>query len=606
MAEVAGIGQFWDAFRERGISAQNLPLLSERDLREMGIPDGPRETLLKAITSLQPALNDPRVKLDMPVADRRHLTVLFCDMVGSTEYAENLDPEDFRQLMETYLQACSRIVQHHNGSVASYVGDAIKAYFGYPTAEEDDAERAVLTALDILAEVKSLGNGLNRPLQVRLGIASGQVVVGNILGAPSGVSLVAFGHVTHLAARIQALAEPNTILVDTSTFQASNGAIEFNQFGEHELKGFADPIPLWRVEGVRLLPSRFARRLKLATMYGRDQEINQLLTCWNQVCATGKGKAVVVSGEAGIGKSRLLNELLQRLQLPNHLLFQCSSNLSSSTLHPFVTELKRRAQIVEANSSQTKLQKLQDEFSIPNVGDDLLGPIFANLFSVSTANSSTTSDISSERHRTATKQIFVDWISRLAQTRPLLIIFEDEQWADMTSRELLSAIIGCLSEIPALLLVSTRTDPDYLSIELQSDLHQTLKPLTTSEVTALIRELHPASIPSEEVLTFVLDRSGGVPLYIEELTRRSAIETGLHLDNSFQNRRLADSDIPSSLQSLLLARLDQLGPAKEIAQIAASIGREFDFDLLREVSALPEPAVRVELESLIHSGLIVP
>jgi predicted ATPase/class 3 adenylate cyclase len=600
-----GLEQYIQIFRKHEIDLQSVTLLSDRDLQEMGVALGPRKKILAAIASLPRAGISGAVQTDTPAAERRHLTILFCDMVASTEYADRLDPEDFRRLVERFLQTCDVAVQRHKGSVASYIGDAVEAYFGYPVADEDDAERALLTGLEILETVAAITDAQGQPLRVRLGIASGQVVVGNLLGAPAGVSIVAFGHVVHLASRLQVLAQPNTILADEATFQAAHGAIEFTDFGQHALKGFSDPIQVWQARGARSLPSRFARRTRLTKLCGRDLEVRRLVESWEKVSTKRRGQAVVISGEAGIGKSRLLHELQHRLQTLTRLIVQCSPAFENSTLYPFLTELKRQAGIADADTAEDKLGKLRTALSVSKIPIGTTLPIFANLLSIPTAEPDSVSDISSERHRTITKQVFRDWIGDLARANPLLMLFEDEQWADITSRGLLNELIENLPSIPALILVSTRSELGVPQGESEDVLQLKLNPLNPEDAKALIRDISPAGLPSEEVIAFVLERAEGVPLYIEELAR-SAIEIGLPMDPSLPKRRSKDGDIPSSLQSSLLARLDRLGPAKEIAQIAATIGREFNLDLLREASGLPDSALRAGLTNLVLSGLIVP
>lgn len=594
-----GLEQYIDSFRKQEVDLLSITLLSERDLKEMGVALGPRKKILSAIASLPPA-NFPQLS-----ADRRHLTVLFCDMVASTEYADRLDPEDFRGLVVSFQQTCSAVVQRHGGVVVSYIGDAIAACFGYPVADEDDAESALRAGLEILETVATGAEAREQPLRIRLGVAGGQVVVGNTFGAPAGVSLAAFGHVPHLAARLQVLAEPNTFLADAATFQAANGAIEFADFGQHALKGFSDPVQVWQALRARALPSRFARRTRLTKLCGRDPEVRRLMKSWEDVSTKGRGQVVVISGEAGIGKSRLLNELQQRLQTSTQLMVQCSPAFVNSTLYPFLTVLKRQAGIEDTDPAEDKIRKLRSVLSVSEIPIGTALPIFTNLLSISTTGPDAVSDISSDRHRTITKQVFTDWIGYLARANPVLLFFEDEQWADMTSRELLDALIENLSSIPALILVSKRTELEGAQSEREDSLQLRLNPLNPEDARALIRDMNPLDPPSDEVVAFVLDRAEGVPLYIEELTR-SALETGQPLDPSLPKHRSADGGIPSSLQSLLLARLDRLGPAKEIAQIAATIGREFDVELLCEASGLPDHAVRAELTNLVHSGLIVP
>jgi class 3 adenylate cyclase/tetratricopeptide (TPR) repeat protein len=600
-----GLGHYTESFRSKEIDLESIALLTDRDLEEMGVALGPRKKILAAIAALPPASFSVPMRTDMPVVERRHLTILFCDMVASTEYADNLDPEDFRRLMEKFLQTCSAVVQRHKGLVASYLGDALKAFFGYPVADEDDAERALLAGLEILKTVANVADVQGQPLQVRLGVASGEVVVGSFLGAPAGVSIEAFGQPVHLAARLQTLADPNTILADAATFQAAKGAIEFADFGRHALKGFGDPVQAWQARQARSLPSRFARRNQLATLHGRDREIRRLIDSWEEVSKSRRGQAVVISGEAGIGKSRLLYELQQRLQIPTQLVVQCYPAFENSTLYPFLTELKRQTGIEDADTVEDKLKKLQAALSISEIPISTTLPIFANLLSIPTAGPDSVSDISSERHRTITKKVFTDWIGHLARDFRLLILFEDEQWADLTSRELLNTLIENLPSIPALILVSMRTERKSPLSEREDLLQLRLNPLDWADARALIRDMSPANAPSEEVVAFVLDRAEGVPLYLEELTR-SALEVGLPLAPSSPTSRSTAGDIPSSLQSSLLARLDRLGPAKEIAQIAATIGREFTLQLLRDASGLPESDVGAALTNLVRSGLIVP
>ncbi len=543
------------------------------------------------------------VSAETPTAERRHLTILFCDLVGSTEYADRLDPEDFRRLVENFLQTCSAVIQRHRGATASYIGDAIQAYFGYPVADEDDSEFAVLAALEILDAVAAVSAEQGYPLQVRLGIASGQVVVGSFVGAPSGVSTVAFGHVAHLAARLQALAQPNTILTDAATFEAASGAIDFTNFGKQVLKGFSEPVQIWQVHRAHSLPTRFAKRARLTKLCGRNIEVRLLLERWEAVSRDRRGYAVLISGEAGIGKSRLLNEMQRRLRTSPQLTLQCSPTFENSTLHPFLTELKRIATVEDGDPTDEKLRKLRNALSIGKVPVDIALAIFSSLLGIPTAELDGLQEISAERQRHIAEQVFIDLVRHLARANPILILFEDEQWADTTSRDLLNRIIDGLSSTPAFVLVSTRTDATLPWIEREDVLHLRLNPLSRDDAEAVVHDISPNALASD--VSIVLDRSEGVPLYLEELAK-SALETGLRLDASLPKRRSVTSNIPNSLQFSLLARLDKLGPAKEVAQIAAAIGRSFDFDILREICNWSEEELRAAVDDLARTGLIVP
>ena len=453
-----GLEQYIDTFRKQELDLQSITLLSDRDLEAIGVALGPRKKILTAIKLLpQFGFSGPEHS-DIPGAERRYLTVLFCDMVASTEYADHLDPEDFRRLLEGFLHACSEVLKRHKGLVASYIGDAVSAYFGYPIASEDDAERALLAGFEILETVAAIAEAQGQPLQVRIGVASGQVVVGNFLGAPAGVSTFAFGHVAHLAARLQTLAEPNTIFADGATYQAASGAIEFVDSGKHDLKGFSEPAQVWRARQARSVPSRFARRRRLTKLWGRDLEVRRLMRSWEEISVRRQGQVVWISGEAGIGKSRLLHEVQQRLQTSPQMLLQCYPAFENSTLYPFLTELRRHAGIEDADTAEDKLLKLRTALSINKTPIDTVLPILANLLSIPGAGPEAVSDIGSEHHRAITKQFFIDWVSHLAHASPLLLVFEDEQWADQTSRQLLNALIQNLAFIPALILVSVRTE----------------------------------------------------------------------------------------------------------------------------------------------------
>ena len=600
-----GLERYIERFEREGIDLQSLALLTDRDLVEMGVALGPRRRILNAIGPPQPLRLAGPTGTNITAAERRPLTILFCDMVASTEYADRLDPEDFSALMRRFLETCSAVIQRNNGLVASYIGDAIKVYFGYPVAGEDDTERALLAGLEILKAVAGITDPQGQPLRVRLGVASGEVVVGSFVGPTAGLSIEAFGHVVHRAARLQTLAEPNTILADTATFQAAYGAIEFAEFGRHALKGFSEPVYVWQARQARSLPSRFARRPQLTRLYGRDHELRQLMTCWDEVTAGRRAQIVVISGEAGIGKSRLLHELQQRVRISNQLLVQCSPSFDNSTLHPFLRELMRHAGAADTDTADDQLRKLSAALSDSEVPLRTSLPIIASLLSIPTADPDNVADISSEHHRTITKNIFTNWIGRLAREAPLLLLFEDEQWADRTSRELLDVLIEGLPSIPALILVSTRTENQTMLSNRRDLLHLKLKPLGPNDATAIIREMSSTNLPSKEVVAFVLDRAEGVPLYIEELAR-SALELGLIINSSIPRGEATDGGIPSSLQSSLLARLDRLGPAREVAQIAATIGRDFSLELLREVSGLPDTEVKASLTNLVDAGLILP
>ena len=533
------------------------------------------------IAPRQPAADPPLSGSVLP--ERRYLTVLFCDMVASTEYAERLDPEDFRLLMETFLRRCGAVPERYRGYVTAFQGDAFQALFGYPRANEDDAESAVLAALEIVAAVAEIRD---HPVRVRLGLATGEVIVWH--GQRN--ELVATGFIPHLSARLQALAEPNMILADTATFEAARGAIEFTDFGQHVLKGVSEPVRVWQARRTRDLTSRFARRRRLTKLCDRVSEFRTLLDQWEDVVSCRRGRVVLVSGEPGIGKSRLLIEIRNQIRDSPAMALQCVEAFETSTLYPFLIEFARWARIESADAAEEKRSKLQ--VALARVCNDAIEDaltIFSDLLSIPAAERAALSAITSERQHAIAKQVFAEWLKVLAGDGTLLVLFEDEHWADTASRELLVALREEIERIPALVLVSTRNKLDRSFAE--GMLHLKLSALEPSDAEEMMRHIS-AVTPSRDVVSFVLERAEGIPLFIEELTPR-------------EGSPKADS-IPGSLQSSLLARLDRLGRAKEIAQLAATIGREFTFDLLLDVSGLADWDLQSELNTLVHSDLIIP
>ena len=327
-------------FEVNQVDFDTLRLLSDGDLRDMQIPLGPRKKLLTAIKRLI----DESGKVLAPISgERRQLTILFCDLVDSTEYAVRMDPEDFSTLTRDYLNQCNIAVRNHNGFAASYIGDAFQALFGYPIAEEDDAERALQLAFELLRLVPEIEVPDAPPLRVRIGIASGVVVVGDYLAAPAGVSTVAMGSIPNLAQKLQTIAEPQTILTDQRTYDSTAGAFEFTDLGPQTLKGFSNLVHVWRAERPHILENRFAKRTQLTELVDRRTELTHLLKLWREVVTENHGQAALICGEPGIGKSRLIFEAHQRMPRCTYLTLQCSTAYSNSALFPFLTLMKRYA-----------------------------------------------------------------------------------------------------------------------------------------------------------------------------------------------------------------------------------------------------------------------
>ena len=593
---------FADSFARGQIDFDSLRLLSDADLQEMQIPLGPRRKILAAIEQLKGA-SEPARPAPAPV-ERRQLTILFCDLVGSTEYAVRLDPEDFTKLTQNYLDQCNAAVRYHNGIAANYIGDAFQALFGYPIAEEDDAERALQLAFEILRIVPQIEVADGPPLQVRIGIASGLVVVGDFLGAPAGVSTVALGSVPNLAQRLQILASPHTILTDQQTHDATAGAFEFADLGPHHLKGFTDEVHVWRADHARVVENRFAKRTRLTGLVARRSELGRLLAMWHEVVAKAQGSVVVISGEPGIGKSRLIFEAQRRLPRCTYMTLQCSSAYSNSALFPFISLLKRYAGIQSETPAELNLAKLEAILALSDVPLEESLPIFAGLLSMDQAQYAP-SVLTSARQHAISRRVLVDWLHHVARINPVLLSVEDEQWIDPSSNDVLKVLAEEAPSLPILIAVTTREKAVRACAEAAHVHEIRLERLSYEEAQLLVSNIAEGRALPAELNTTVVDKAEGVPLFVEELAR-AAFETGLTPVRAEPDGQRMRVGVPGTLQSSLLSRLDKLGSGKAIAQLAAVIGRDFDRRLLAHISGIEEGALEAALRSLAESGLIRP
>ncbi|MEK1886318.1 MAG: adenylate/guanylate cyclase domain-containing protein [Phyllobacterium sp.] len=587
-------------FARSQIDFDSLRLLSDADLQEMQIPLGPRKKILAAIQRLNEGGNVEQ--LASAAAERRQLTILFCDLVGSTEYAVRLDPEDFSKLTRKYLDQCNVAVRNHNGIAANYIGDAFQALFGYPIAEEDDVERALELAFDILQIVPQIEVPDGPPLQVRIGIASGLVVVGDFLGAPAGVSTVALGSVPNLAQRLQMQASPQTILTDHQTYDATAGAFEFTDCGQQHLKGFGDEVHVWRAEKAKILESRFAKRTRLTDLVGRRAELGHLVAFWHEVVASNEGRVVLISGEPGIGKSRLVFEVQRRAPRSTYLTLQCAKAYSNTALFPFLTLLRRYAGISENDSTPANLAKLEAILVLSEVALDESLPIFAGLLSLDQKRYPP-SELTSAHQHAISRRIFVDWLHHVARINPVLLAIEDEQWIDPSSSEVLKTLAEEAPSFPMLIVVTTREKTVRACPDAKHVQKLRLERLNDEEALRLVNSIAGGRALPGEINTSVVDKAEGVPLFVEELAR-SALEMGSTRTHAALDGHPSRIGVPSTLQSSLLSRLDRLGPGKAIAQAAAVIGREFDIKLLSHICEIGRDALEEALVRLADSGLV--
>jgi predicted ATPase/class 3 adenylate cyclase len=608
-----GLGEYADRFRENAIDLSVVRDLTEQDLKDLGVLLGHRRKMLRAIANLQGELpRTPRTGNGPAPSDnagRRQLTVMFCDLVGSSALSARLDLEDLRTVMGTYHRCVAEVVAQNEGVIARYMGDGVLAYFGYPQAHEDDAEQATRAGLALVDAVGRLRTEPATELQVRVGIATGMVVVGDLTGEGSAQEQTVIGETPNLAARLQAFADPGTVLISESTHRLADGHFECRNLGPVALKGWAEPIPAWQVLGSTEVESRFEaqHKTRLAAPIGRDEEIEMLLRRW-QHARRGEGCAVMLTGEPGIGKSHIALALDERLQAqaePHTTVRQfCSAHHTNSALYPFIRQLERAARFERSDPSVEKFAKLE-ALLVRADADRVVLPL-ANLLSLQPSDRYRMPELSPQKRKEMTLAAFLSQLNRLAARQPLFVIVEDVHWADPTSLELLTMTLEQVPRLPVLLLITARPEftppwPGHAHVTTIS-----LTRLNRRNGAALIERVTAGKTLPEEVMDQILARTDGVPLFVEELTK-TVLETGLlqeQDDHYVLNRPLPSMAIPTTLQASLMARLDRLAPVREVAQIGAVVGREFSYELLSTVAGLPKERLEEALAQLVRSELI--
>jgi len=598
-----GMQQYEEAFRANAIDAEVLPELTADDLRDLGVSlVGHRRKLLAAIAALRSDRSPvPESAATAPAdAERRPLTVMFCDLVGSTALGARLDPEDLRDVIAAYHRAIAKVIARFDGFVARYMGDGVLAYFGYPQAREDDAERAVRAGLTAVEAVRELP--ISEPLRVRIGLATGLAVVGDLIGSGAAQEQAVVGETPNLAARLQALAEPDSIVTAESTRRLVGGLFEFQSLGYVELKGLTALVQAYRVLGESRGGSRFeALRSGETPLVGRDEEIELLRRRWAQAKA-GAGRVMLISAEPGMGKSRLTEEFRKSLACEPHarLRYFCSPHYRDSALFPIIGQLERAAGFEVGDSPDLKLGKLEALLAAgtPAGGD---APLLAGLLSLPFEGRYPVVDLSPQRKKEKTFEALLRRFTSLAQQRPVLMVFEDLQWADPTSRELLDLTVERVERLPVLLIATLRPEfnPPWTGQPHVTTL--SLRRLGRDESDELVCGIidDPTGLPSE-VVDDIVERADGVPLFLEELTK-AVLETGAEI-SSVPGTSLT---VPATLHASLMARLDRLGPtAKEIAQVAAVIGRDFSYMLLAAVAQQSEAELQEALGRIVDAGLV--
>jgi class 3 adenylate cyclase/tetratricopeptide (TPR) repeat protein len=607
-----GLEQYEASFRENKIDDTVLPRLTAEDLKDLGVRFvGHRRRLLDAIAALRAESSAPAPLSDAPLktdkaakdtAERRQVTVMFADLVGSTALSARVDPEDLREVIAAYQTCVAEAVRRFGGFVAKYMGDGVLVYFGYPQAHEDDAERAVRSGLVLIESMKQLD--ADERLRVRVGIATGLVVVGDLIGIGAAQEQAVVGETPNLAARLQAVAEPDSVVIAASTRRLIGGLFEYDDLGAVDAKGFAEPVRAWRVRSESTISSRFEALRSVETpLVGRDEELDLLRRHWEQV-KTSEGRVVLISGEPGIGKSRLAAAVYEATEDEprTRLRWFCSPHHQDSALYPTIIQLERAAGFARDDDGEAKRAKLRE---LLHDADAHEFELIAELLSL--PNVATDLNLSPQRKRERLFEALLNEMEALSRQRPVLAMFEDAHWVDPTSREMLDLMVDRVRRMPVLLIVTFRPEFQHSWVGQPHVTLLALKRLDDRHVATLVLGLAGNAFLGSEVVQEIAERTDGVPLFVEELTKAV-------LEQAEQKRRVAAIlsanplpalAVPATLHASLIARLDRIGPAaKEVAQICSVLGREFTYELIERLATRPKPNLDSALAQLTEAGLL--
>jgi class 3 adenylate cyclase/tetratricopeptide (TPR) repeat protein len=600
-----GLERYALRFAENGINLSVLDDLTDHDLEQLGVLVGHRRKILREISNLRGTELVQRTGPKPTERERRQLTVMFCDLVGSTQLSNTLDPEDYGELIRGYRKSCSQVIQACGGTVARFVGDGILAYFGYPQAHEDDPCRACRSGLGI---IEAMGQSIAAvPLQARIACATGLVVVGDLVGEGAAEPNSVVGATPNLSAKLQGVAEPGTLVISDETRTLLSNSFEVRDIGTHHLAGISGPVRAWRVLRERQFESRFAARSRgsPSPLVGRQRELRLLLDRW-RLAKSGAGQTVLLTGEAGVGKSRLVYALYERIASDTctTMLYQCSVDHASSVLYPVIAQIEYAAAIARHDTPEEKLFKLEGLLGKHEEGRVSLVSCVAPLMGLPEVGHAPV-DLSPQERKERTLAALVDRLIQLAAVRPVLLILEDVHWIDPSTRELLDLTTSRLRGMPILIIVTSRVETGELR---HSDSTRiAISKFDEAESAQLLNALTENRSLPNEIRNLIMSRTEGVPLFIEELTK-AILSSSLALPQKGEaapRETPITAAIPATLRDSLMARLDLLQPGKTVAQLAATLGRTFSYELLSDVFTGGEKLLRHSLQQLVEGDLLV-
>ncbi len=574
-----GLGQYAEAFESEQIGLGDLSELSDTDLAELGLPMGPRRRILRAArdmtppdTAVPPAPSEAATDAALREPELRQITVLFCDLVGSTGLTARLDPEDLRTVMKAYQQAAGGAIERYEGHVAQYLGDGIVAYFGWPNAHEDDPERAARAAFEVIANVSALP--AEETLAVRIGISTGVVVIADSGGGDPSRPGGAVGETPHIAARLQALAPENGILASDSTVRLLPASIQREDLGKRELVGVPDPLRIYKLSGAEETVSRFeaAHHASLTPLIGRDNELALLTQRWRQACE-GDGQIFLLSGPPGIGKSRIVYEFERRVGIADAatIKLQCSPHHQQSAFHPVIAELGERIRIAAGGDATRRLAAL------PGMTPDSVA-LLARLLSLE-ATSQPSLEASPQRTKDLTIAALATLVTSLAAVRPLYVLVEDVQWLDPSTKELMDVLVDRVEGASLFLVITFRPEFQVPWTNLGNVSAYTLSRLSRHDVSAMVARIGERLQGNADLVGRIVDESDCVPLFVEELAK-GALEGGLANWCRPEDYGVGPDSalsVPTSLRDSLIGRLDRVPQGRMVAQMAAVISREFSY-----------------------------